>query len=309
YEAIGTINNRGSYKHKTKDFYVYYVPIEHWILADAPDGTDNVNILATSASVQIDVTAITGWSFNDGYSSSNEEVASFHCKPPTPPCDKLYMTADVDPDQLPPQIEWFGIYTITNETSDDRPVYTLDELGTVQRNVTLYHVTTTSSSYWFLSESVGDTEPWIRISDDAFYPELIKPDSLREELNSSTWVEIPTLRFLCFKERDPCKTLYLDSATYMPKSIIISGANVFGVWILDETQTYNNRPVYHHELFTTLYLFRVHPVEWMMSFENPVGVPVDSRPTNTLALLTDQSIYPEDITAPMRINMGGSYNE
>ncbi|CAH1793429.1 unnamed protein product, partial [Owenia fusiformis] len=33
YEAIGTINNRGSYKHKTKDFYVYYVPIEHWILA------------------------------------------------------------------------------------------------------------------------------------------------------------------------------------------------------------------------------------------------------------------------------------
>ncbi|CAH1788546.1 unnamed protein product, partial [Owenia fusiformis] len=147
YEATGTINNRASYKHKTKDYYVYFVPIEYWILADAPYGAVIVNILARSASVQIDVTTIMGWRFDDGFINSDEEVASFQCKPSTPSCDKLHLTADIDPDQLPSQTEWFGIYTLTNETSDGRPVYTLDEPGAVQRTVKLYHVTTSLSSY------------------------------------------------------------------------------------------------------------------------------------------------------------------
>ncbi|CAH1788547.1 unnamed protein product, partial [Owenia fusiformis] len=120
---------------------------------------------------------------------------------------------------------------------------------------------------------------------------------------------MPTLKFLCFKERDPCKTLYLDSTTHMPAGVLTSGANIFGFWILNETQTYNNRPVYHHELFTSLYLYRVHPVKWVIRFDNPVNVPVDSPPNNTLGLITDQSIYPEDIKAPISINLTGSHSE
>ncbi|CAH1788553.1 unnamed protein product, partial [Owenia fusiformis] len=302
YETMGTVNNRASYKHNTEDYYIYYVPFDHWILADGSNGADNANILAISASVDIHVTTITGWIFKDGNMSHNEDVASFQCKPSTPPCDRLHLTSDINPDRPPSQTEWFGIYTLTNETSDGRPVYTLDEPGSVQRTVKLYHVTTPLSSYWFLSESVGDTEPYIRIRDGAFYPELINPGSLREELNNSNWAEISTLRFLCFKEHDPCKTLYLDSSTYMPPGVLTSETNIFGLWILDETQTYNNRPVYHHQLHSSLYLFKMNPIGWVLHFKSPASILDDSQQMNPLALITDQSIYPEDITAPIRIN-------
>ncbi|CAH1793425.1 unnamed protein product [Owenia fusiformis] len=213
-------------------------------------------------------------------------------------CETLHITYDTS--RSMPQRPLFGLYLRSNTTFDGRPVYMLEETTLNRYNVTLYHTTTAMTNEWVISETAGQREHvLIRIFDDAMFPEFVQKDALSKGFFNDEWMDIPSLQFNCFKEKTPCKTIYLDSQDWTPGGVTPSDTYIFGIWTLDTTQKFNNRVVYRHErLDNDLYLFRVQPLSWVMQIGSPKSTDLNSS-IAPLAISNDSSIYPEDITAPI----------